>query len=287
MKQFWKSVGNRMISLVTAVSVLAAVLTLLTACRSDATIRAIRQNGVLRVGYVSCAASEDEPFLLADGTGLTGQPARNAAKAALDVDAEFVRLSSGEEAYDKLLDGSVDCLWNVVPPRKELVSSVRTIETGLYYRQTVIALEKRHITRLADVSGRIMAVVSGSDAQEELHNAAVMESRLKEVKVCSSMGDVLTMLTEGDAHCAAVDEPQALYAIGQGGEEIHFVETPIAENQLVIATRAEDGELCTRLAENYVRMVQNGDIAALCEEYTGSDGLCRSMIQAVDTSENL
>ena len=98
MKQFWKSVGNRMISLVTAVSVLAAVLTLLTACRSDGTIRAIRQNGVLRVGYVSCAASEDEPFLLADGTGLTGQPARNAAKAALDVGTEFVRLSSGEEA---------------------------------------------------------------------------------------------------------------------------------------------------------------------------------------------
>lgn len=258
-------------------SLVAVVVSFLTGCHYDPAIRAIQQNGALRVGYASCAVSEDAPFVMANDTGLTAEPAANAAKS-LDVGTELIRVKNSD-AYDRLLSGSVDCVWNVLPPEKQMVSSVRTIETGIYYRQMVITPSESNITRLADVSGKVMAVVSGSDAQTELHNAAVMESSLKEIKVCASMQEVLTLLADGTAHCAAVDEPQALYAVSQGKQDIRFLETPIAENQLVIATRAEDGELCSRIADSYVKMVQNGDIKRLCRVHTDSDGLNTSLLK--------
>lgn len=242
----------------------------LTACGADASIRAIHQNGALRVGYASCAPSEDAPFVMADSKGLTAEPAARAAKA-FDVPPEFTRLSAGE-AYAKLLDGSVDCLWNVTPPDKDTVAAVRTVETGIYYRQLVMVPESSKITRLADVSGKVMAVVSGSDAQTELHRARVMEKSLKSVRVYGSMEEVLTALTEGEAQCAAVDEPQALYAASKREDAaFRFVETPIAENSLVIATRAEDGAVCERIAEQYVKMAQNGDIRTLCKTYASEE----------------
>lgn len=269
-----KSANNikKAVSLALLISV---VLSLLASCSYDSTIRRIKQNGALNVGYNSCAPSEDAPFVMDDNTGLTAEPAVRAAKA-LDVGLKFTRTTS-DNAYDKLLDGSVDCLWNVVPPNKDIVSSVRTIETGIYYRQVIMTTADSNISRLADVSGKTMAVVSGSDAQTELHNAAVMESSLREIKKYSSMREVLEALTEGEADCAAVDEPQALYWTAESESEFKFIDTPIAENQLVIATRVQDGELCSTIAERYVKMAQNGEIKELCAKYTGGSQLNTSM----------
>ena len=200
--------------------------------------------------------------------GITGAPAANAADS-LGVDISFSRLDTAD-AYDSLLQGSVDCLWNCPPPSKKLVSSVRTIETGLYYRQVIMTSSDSKISRLADVKGKTLAVVSGSDAQTELHNASVMESSLKKIIVCSSMQQVLQKLASGDAQCAAVDEPQALWAAADFKEKnvsFKYVDTPIAECSLVIVTRAEDADLCARIAEEYVSMSQQGNIKELCQKY--------------------
>lgn len=254
---------------------IAVAISMLASCGYDFTIRRIKQNGALNVGYISCAQSEDAPFVMENNTGLTAEPAERAAKA-LDVGLKFTRTTS-DDAYSKLFDGSVDCLWNVMPPNKDIVSSVRTIETGIYYRQLIMTTADSSISRLADVSGKTMAVVSGSDAETELHNAAVMESSLRKIKKYSGMQDVLAALTAGEADCAAVDEPQALYWTAESENEFKFIDTPIAENQLVIATRAEDGELCSVIAERYVKMAQNGEIKALCAKYTGGNELNTSM----------
>lgn len=255
---------------------ICGLLMTLTGCGGDATVRAIRKNGALRVGYASCAPSEDPPFLLDDDKGLTGLPAAKAAKA-LDVKAEFVRLT-GDSAYDALLGGEVDCLWNIPAPSKSMTASVRTVETGLYLRQVVMTTADSSITRLADVSGKVMAVVSGSDAQAALHESPVMEGSLKEVRVYAAMTDVLAALTDGEAQCAAVDEPQALYAAKESKGTFRAVETPIAEKALVIACRAEDGELCARIAEWFVRMAQNGEIRGLCEEYVPDADMTRAKL---------
>lgn len=254
-----------------------SLLMALTGCGGDATLREIRRNGALRVGYASCAPSEDAPFLLDSEKGLTGQPAVKAAKT-LDVKAEFVRLTP-DKAYDALLQGNVDCLWNIPAPGKRTTASVRTIETGLYSRQVIMTTADSSITRLADVSGKVMAVVSGSDAQTELHNASVMESSLKEIRIYTGMREVMAALTNGEAHCAAVDEPQALYAAREAEGAFRTLETPIAEKSLVIACRAEDGELCSRIAERFVKMVQNGEIQSLCDTYLPDADITHSHLQ--------
>lgn len=263
---------DRIIALILSAAVIMGVC---VSCSSDKSIRRIRQNGSLTVGYPSCGASEDAPFVMDENKGITAEPAVKIA-GTFDTGVTFTRLTASQ-AYDRLLDGSVDCLWNVVPPSKELVSSVRTIETGIYYRQVIVTPAESGITRLADVKGKTMGVVSGSDAQAELHAAAVMESSLKEIKLYQTTRDILTALTAGEIQCAAVDEPQALRCISQTEERFEMIETPIAEKSLVIATRAEDADLCARIAEKYVKLSQSGDIRTLCETYAPGSMLDSSM----------
>ena len=266
----------------TAALLLSAVMTVsfLASCGSDTAVSRIKENGGLRVGYCSCAESEDAPFVIdQEGEGLTGNPASKTA-SAIGVNVSFTRLKT-ENAYESLMNGTVDCLWNCLPPRKELVSSVRTIETGLYYRQVIMVREDSKIERLADVKGKKLAVVSGSDAQSELHNASVMESSLSKIVVCTSMKQVLEELASGKVQCAAVDEPQALYAAAgfkEGAVRFRIIETPIAECGLVIATRAEDADLCAQIAEKVVSMSQNDKIEELCEQY-GLSSMLRSAIK--------
>ena len=125
------------------------------------------------------------------------------------------------------------------------------------------------ITRLADISSKVLAVVSGSDALAALDEASVMKSSLKEIKICSNMSEVLEYLTSGTADCAAVDEPQALYAALDSEEKFRYIDTPISESKLVIAFRSQDSELCSKIAEKYVSLVQDGELEVLCKKYTG------------------
>ena len=225
------------------------------------------------MGYCSCSEADDAPFVIEGKDkhqmeGITGEPSGNIADS-LGTEVVFTRVHSAE-AYDKLMHGSVDCLWNCSPPSKELVSSVRTIETGLFYRQVIMTTSDSKIERLADVKGKKLAVVSGSDAQTELHNASVMEKSLKKIIICSNMQQVLQKLASGDVQCAAVDEPQAIYAADHFKEKdigFKYVDTPIAECSLVIVTRADDADLCSLIAEKYVEMSQKNKIKDLCQKY--------------------
>ena len=263
---------------------LTVTVSAFSACNSDSTISRLKENGGLRVGYCSCSEVDDAPFVIETkegqaAEGITGEPAENVAKS-IGINAVFSRVTSAE-SYDKLMSGSVDCLWNCPPPSKELVASVRTIETGLYYRQVIMTTSDSKINRLADVKGKKLAVVSGSDAQAELHNASVMEKSLKSIIVCGNMEQVLQKLASGDVQCAAVDEPQALYAAASFKDKdvsFKYVGTPIAECGLVIATRADDADLCSMIAEKYVDLSQKKVINELCQKY-GLEGMLSSAIK--------
>ena len=139
------------------------------------------------------------------------------------------------------------------------------------------------INRLADVKGKKLAVVSGSDAQAELHNAAVMEKSLKKIIICSNIQQLLQKLSSGEVQCAAVDEPQAIYAAASyqykdKKMEYKFVDTPIAECSLVIVTRSDEADLCSLLAEKYVELSQKNVIKELCQKYELS-GMLSSKIK--------
>ncbi len=255
----------------TVALIVAAFLTVsaCAACSPDSTISRINDNGGLRVGYCSCSESDDAPFVMEGKEGMTGEPAVRIANA-IGTEAVFTRVRSSE-AYERLMQGSVDCLWNCSPPPKEIVSSVRAIETGLFYRQVIMTTSDSKINRLADVKGKKLAVVSGSDAQAELHNAAVMEKSLKKIIICSNIQQLLQKLSSGEVQCAAVDEPQAIYAAARyqykdKKMEYKFVDTPIAECSLVIVTRSDEADLCSLLAEKYVELSQKNVIKELCQK---------------------
>ena len=286
--------GERQVKLfqktVALIAAAAVAISACASCSSDSAVRRIKQNGGLRVGYCSCGADQDAPFVIEKADGLTGEPASKTADS-FGTNAVFTRVSTSE-AYDKLLFGSVDCLWNCPPPSKELVSSLRTVETGLYYRQVIMITKDSKIERLADIKGKKLAVVSGSDAQTELHKASVMEGSLKQIIVFDTIQQILEALASGKVHCAAVDEPQAVYAAAnfsggdQGKAEFKFVETPIAECSLVIVTRADDADLCSIIAEKYVGMAQDGKIREICEKY-GMERLLTSSIKDNPAEESI
>lgn len=248
----------------------AVMMSLCVSCSGDDSLRRVRRNGSLKVGYASCCAADDAPFVI-DDKGITAEPAWEAAKS-IGADADITRLSQSE-AYKKLTDGEVDCLWNVYAPSGEYVTEVQTIDSGIYSRQIVMTKADSKITRLADVKGKSLAVVSGSDAQTALDEASVMKSSLKKIKVCADVDELLKLLESGSVDCVAIGEPQALYYIMKSPDKYKYIESPISEKKLVIAFRAQDSELCSSIAEKYVKLVQDGKLESLCEKYTASSKL--------------
>ena len=67
----------------------AALLITCASCGTDPVIRRIRQNGGLKVGYCSCAPSEDAPFVIAGDSGSSGITAEPAAEIAQGMEAVF------------------------------------------------------------------------------------------------------------------------------------------------------------------------------------------------------
>ena len=114
---------------------LAAALLLACASRgTDPVIRRIRQNGGLKVGYCSCAPSEDAPFVIAGGSGITAEPATEIAQG-MDTGISLVRLSS-EEAYTALLNAALYTITVAGDIKPEYVLSSAESTFGLLKNQT-------------------------------------------------------------------------------------------------------------------------------------------------------
>lgn len=250
-------------------AILSAVMmiSVCTSCSGDNSLKRVKRSGSLKVGYISCSGSDDAPFVM-DGKGITAELAQDAAES-IGADADMIRLCE-DEAYQKLMSGEVDCLWNVHSPSGEYVTETQTIDSGIYCRQVIMTGSESKITRLADIKGKSLAVVSGSDAQAALDEASVMKSSLKKITVCADIEELLKLLESGSIDCAAIGEPQALYYIKKSPDKYKYIDSPLSEKKLVIAFRAQDAELSSKIAEEYVKMVQEGKIEALCEKYTSS-----------------
>lgn len=245
----------------------AVVLSVCVACNGDDSLSRVKRSRSLKVGYTSCSPSDDAPFVM-DGKGITAEPAQDSAKS-IGADAVMTRLYH-DDAYEKLLNGEVDCLWNVPSPSSKYVTEVRTIDSGIYSRQVIMTKAESKITRLADIKSKTLAVVSGSDAQAALDEASVMKSSLKKITICADVDELLELLESGSVDCAAVGEPQALYYIKKSPDKYKYIDSPLSEKKLVIAFRMQDSELSSTIAEAYVKLVQDGKIDELCEKYTSS-----------------
>lgn len=260
---------RRLITFIMAAAVALTSLMTVGCGESDSSIKRVKHSGSFKVGYVSSGLTQDDMPYVSDDGGIVGDLAQKAAKS-MRVDAQMVPVSS-DEAYDKLLDGSVDCLWNVSAPAKKYVSSVRTISTDIYCRQVLITVSGSDIEDLADVKGKTMAVVSGSDALSAMNDASVMKKSLKSFLVLDSLHNVIDALRLGEADCAVVGYPQAMYINTQYPNLFNITDSMISESMLVIAFRAEDNKLCEKIAKQYVNMMKKGEINALWRKYAGGD----------------
>ena len=194
--------------------------------------------------------AQDEP------QGLSVDIARELAYR-LDVEAEFLFVSASD-AQQALDDGTIDLFINLPSPGQKETAALQTVDTGIDYRQILVVPSDSDVSRLYDLKGGTLCIISGSDASAALDKAEVFKSDLGGIVWCDIAGEQFDALASGRADAMLVDEPVYLYIMNGVDSDYVVLEDVIARTRLIIAMRQHDIQLSQRIRSLFDDMRSDG-----------------------------
>ncbi len=240
-----------------------------TSCTRPDALDRVRASGVLRVGM----DASFPPFEFWDGEGnLVGfdvDLGREIA-ARLEVRAEFVANLSYDGLYDALTAEQVDVVISALyvdPTRMaDFAYSYSYFNAG---QVLVVSEESSGVEKMADLSGRTLAVEWGSEGDVV---ARTWARRLMGMTVipCQSAEEALARVAAGEADAALVDHLSARMGIGQG-LPLRIAGDPVTDEPYAIAVRREDSALLRAVNEILVAMEEDGTLLQLRQRWLGSE----------------
>lgn len=247
----------------------AVILCLFCGCSSysDSLERVLGEK-VIRIGVSENAC----PMSFLDDSGkLTGFSIDVGKKLAdrLGAEAEFITVEEDGiiEAFD---DDIIDCYLNLPAPDRKLSAQLLTADGLIDYRQVVIVPTGSLITRLFQLRGWNIGVVSQSDAGEALTAASELRASCALVVSCSDLEEVFDRMYAGEISAAAVDEPLFLYKTIGARQYYTILDDPIASGDYVIAFRPRDTQLCQRIEQVYWSLYEDGILAEAMQKWLGA-----------------
>ncbi len=190
----------------------------------------------------------------------------NEIAARLDVEAEYIFISQ-ENAAQYLNNKVIDCYINLAGPDIRTVAQLEIVDTGYDYKQVVAVPVWSTVTRLVDLTGERVCVISGTDADTAFREAPAFHSAMSEIAYVDTYLDVLYELTGSTCAAAIVDEPQLLYAIGDSREKFIIIDAPLATGDFVFAFRYRDSEISGRIQNIYGDMKADGSLERIRSEW--------------------
>ena len=176
----------------------------------------------------------------------------------LDVDARFVFVSASD-AQQALDEGTIDLFVNLPSPGQKETATMQTVDTGIDYRQMLVVPSDSDVSRLYDLEGGTLCIISGSDAAAALDKAEVFKADLGGIIWCDIASEQFDALTSGRADAMLVDEPVYRY-IMNGVEDSGYVvlDDVLARTRLIIAMRQRDIQLAQRIQSLFNDMRNDG-----------------------------
>lgn len=202
-----------------------------------------------------------------DPVGLSVDIAKELAYR-LDVEPRFVFVSASD-ARAALDEGEIDLFVNLPSPGQKEEATMQTVDTGIDYRQIMVVPSDSDVSRLYDLKGGTLAIISGSDASAALDEAEVFKSELEGIIWCEIAGEQFDAISSGRADAMLVDEPVYLYIMNGVDSDYVVLGDVISRTRLIIAMNQRDTKLAQRIQSLYNDMESDGTLGRIRSDWIG------------------
>jgi len=192
----------------------------------------------------------------------------NELAARLNVEAEFVFVSTSD-VQSALDSGLIDVYVNLPSPGQKETATMLTVETGIDYRHIMVVPANSKISRLYDLKGDRLSVISSSDSAGALDEAVVFKGDLGQILWCSNPWDQMSSLDSGKADAMLIHEPMYLYMAKDFGEKYKALDEVLSSTGLVLALRQQDGQLASRVKTLLSDMHSDGTFEQIRSKWLG------------------
>lgn len=186
----------------------------------------------------------------------------------LGVKAVFVQVPE-DECIDALNSEKIDIYINLTSSGREITSQVLKTKTGLENRQVFVVKSSSSITRLFDLKGKYVGVVSDTDAAEALTAASQLRASLKKVVSTSDMEQLIELFDTDNLHAIAVDEALFCNYVIDTIDNYRILSDPLSSADYIMAVRKNDSTFHKRISELYEAMNADGSVASLKAKWMG------------------
>ncbi len=163
--------------------------------------------------------------------------------------------------------GKIDCIWNGMSINASRQEVMNLSEPYMENAMVFVVSGESEIASQADLDGKIVAVQSGSTAQEILENSglAVEETALATNVEC------LQQLELNLVDAVFMDSVVANYEIKESGKDYVVLEDGLEAEEYAIGFRKNDNALRNKVQEILSEMKADGTLGEISTNWFGSD----------------
>ncbi len=237
----------------------------------DGSLAAITEKGKLVLGL-------DDTFppmgFRDDDNNIVGYDIDVAAEVCARLGVELVCQPIDWSAKEmELNEGNIDCIWNGMSITDERMESMSMTIPYMNNAIVMVAKDSSGFTSIEDMAGKVIAVQSGSFAEEVLETYEEYADFYASVEV-AAYDEYLTALMDlqqGGVDGVLIDLVVAEYRIAGLEDESLVVIDSLEDDLFGVGFRKGDVELRDKVDELLVEMAEDGTLAKISEKWFGSD----------------
>ena len=180
---------------------------------------------------------------------------------------------------NELNSGTIDCIWNgftINGREKDYTWSVPYVDNS----QVVVVKKDSDIAKLADLSGKVVAVqadssalaaLQGDDATKENKKLAASFAELQQI---GNYNDALMNLEAGSVDAVCMDIGVASYNVSAKKDQFKVLDDQISTEQYGIGFKKGNTELKDKVEKALMKLVDNGEFAKIAKKYKLEDAIC-------------
>ena len=192
-----------------------------------------------------------------------------AAAEKMGVEVEFQPID-WKTKETELSSGRIDLIWNgytITEDRKEKVLFTKPYLTNA---QVVVTLADSKITKLDDLSGKVVGLQSLSSASDAL-NSNPIKSEIKTITEYSDNVLALSDLKSGRVDAVVIDEVVIEYYMAKEKESFKLLDESLAPEEYGVGVKKGNEELLNKLQKALDEMNEDGTAAEISTKWFGEN----------------
>ena len=171
----------------------------------------------------------------------------------------------------ELETGKIDCIWNGFTITEDRKAALSMSFAYLDNEQVLVVRNDSGISTLEDMKNKIVAIQTGSSAQEAVDDNPAFKNSLADLITLKDNIAALNDLKIGGVDGVVMDSVVANYSIAQTGEPFTVVSKALANEEYGIGFRKKEPELRDEVEKILTEMAKDGTISAISVKWFGKD----------------